>query len=291
MTSPLPQATRDLDRAQHDLDEFGYCLIEDAISQQDLADLRARLVEVAYDEVEAGTAFIDSGGSNQRVWALLNKGQEFRDLATNPVALQVMRRLIGDSAENMVMSGMRTTEADPSLPGFLLGSITANIAGPGNVDALHADQFYVPTPWPPYPLLANVAWMLDDYTAENGGTNVVPGSHKWARFPDVPRHDDQIPVEGNAGTALVFEGRTWHCTGTNQTNQKRHGILSYYCRGWLRTQENHTVSTRPNIVADASPILRRLLGLDTYGSLGMVDGIPGRLPPSLHHKRPTAAAP
>ena len=29
------------------------------------------------------------------------------------------------------------------------------------------------------PLVANMLWMLDDFTEENGGTLVIPGSHRW----------------------------------------------------------------------------------------------------------------
>ena len=58
--------------------------------------------------------------------------------------------------------------------GWLLSNIDANIAGPGgNPMFLHADQSFAPPPWPPWPMVANAMWMLDDFTDENGATRVV----------------------------------------------------------------------------------------------------------------------
>ena len=57
-------------------------------------------------------------------------------------------------------------------PMFLMSSITANITGPGGHPMyLHYDQDYVPGPWPPFPLVANIIWMLDDFTEGNGAVS------------------------------------------------------------------------------------------------------------------------
>lgn len=263
----LPPATDDLDRARADLDGYGCCLIADALSSDDLRALRQRLVDAAAEDVDAGRAFRDSGGANQRVWALLNRGQVFCNLATHAIALAMMDRALAPPSSGPAPNG--------DLPGYLLGSITANITGPGGEPMpLHADQSYVPHPWPPFPLVVNIAWMLDDFTEANGATRVVPGSHRVAAAPDRSADERAVPAEGAAGTALVFDGRLWHGTGRNTTtDRKRHGILTYYCRPWMRTQENHTVSTDPEVVAQATPALRRLLGFDLYWSLGMINGL------------------
>ncbi len=63
---------------------------------------------------------------------------------------------------------------------------------------LHADQGYVLPPWNG-PLVANLAWMLDDFTADNGATLVVPGSHLPNGRPDPLAHDEAIAAEALAG--------------------------------------------------------------------------------------------
>ena len=252
--------TTDLEGAQADLHEHGYCLVRDAIDSAAVADLRQRVADLAAAEIEADTDYVYEDGSNQRVWTLLNKGQVFIDLALHPLALQLMERLLGY--------------------GFLLSNIDANTAGPGGKPMfLHADQSFVPSPWPwPFPLVANVMWMLDDFTPDNGATRIVPGSHLRGGGPELaggPEDLRTVPVCAPAGTALVFDGRLWHQTGANTTaDERRHGILAYYCRPFMRQQENWFVSLAPEVLASAPDRLRQLLGWENYLSLGMIDGMP-----------------
>src|ERR1041385_3356401 len=142
------------------LDTEGYCIIENVLSRAEVAALRSRLEAQAEGERARGVAFHDGGPSrpNQRVWMLVNKGQVFRDLMLHPIVDALMGHLLG---------------AD-----YLLSSLTANIAAPGGEPmVLHTDQGYVGF-WTPKPVVANIAWMLDDFTAANGGTRLVPRSHQ-----------------------------------------------------------------------------------------------------------------
>jgi len=248
--------TTDYDRAKADLDQHGYCLIEGALPPDRVAALRARLIELAEAEIADGTDYVYDGGANQRVWTLLNKGEMFEELAPDALILRLMGHLLG--------------------PDFLLSNIDANIAGPGGTPMfMHADESFVPPPWPPYPLVANVMWMLDDFTPENGATRIVPGTHRLDHGPDWSNLPDTEPVCGPAGTAFVFEGRLWHQTGANVTkDERRHGILAYYCRPFIRQQENWFVSLSPEVLERATPALRHMLGWDHYLSLGMIDGMP-----------------
>lgn len=252
--------TSDLTQAKADLAEHGYCLLEGLASPDRVAELRGRLEELAAQEIADGTDYVYEDGANQRVWTLLNKGECFIDVALDPTVSSLMTELLGF--------------------GYLLSNIDANIAGPGgNPMFLHADQSFVPPPWPPYPLVANAMWMLDDFTPENGATRIVPGSHRRGEGP-IPTIDDSasVPVVAPAGTVMVFEGRLWHQTGANVTqDQRRYGILAYYCRPFMRTQESWHLSIDPAVL-DAHPELRPLLGYDLYFSLGMIDGMPRQGP-------------
>lgn len=266
----MPELTTDMDRARRDLDEHGFCLVADALKSADLCAVRARLVDVAARELASGEATIDSGGANQRVWQLLNRGAEFRDLAEHPVALDLMSALLGGHVPAHAQG------SDGGLPNFLLSNIASNIAGPGGLPQyVHADQVFVPLPWPSFPLTASVMWMLDDFTAANGATRVVPGTHTLCRNPTPDAAERTVPVEAPAGTALVFDGRVWHGTGANTTEDRRHGILAYYSVPWLRQQENHPVSVSNEVLATMTPTLRRLIGFDPYAFYGMIDGVRG----------------
>jgi hypothetical protein len=65
----------------------------------------------------------------------------------------------------------------------------------------------------------------------------------------------------------------WHGTGANVTaDTRRYGVLSYFCRPWLRPQENYTLSTEPGVLAAADRHLRELLGFRVWRTLGGVQG-------------------
>lgn len=248
--------TTDLERAEADLAEHGYCLIEGALEPERLEALRTRLDEQAAAEIADGTDYVYENGCNQRVWTLLNKGEVFVELAQDPVVLSLIEHLLGHQC--------------------LLSNIDANITGPGGPPMfLHADQSFAPPPWH-HCLVANCMWMLDDFTDENGATRIVPGSHKLLDGVDLSGPPPKtVAVEGPAGTAMVFDGRLWHQTGANRTaDERRRGILAYYCGPYMRQQENWFVSLEPEVLAAATPLLRRLLGWENYLSLGMVDGMP-----------------
>ncbi|MEU3752587.1 phytanoyl-CoA dioxygenase family protein [Streptomyces olivoreticuli] len=249
--------TNDVEKASRDLVEAGYCLVECPLPTAAFEKLRGRLREVAEQERENGTAFLYDGG-NQRVFSLLNKGEEFERNVQDPTVMLLMEEILGF--------------------GFLLSSTHANIAGPGGSRMhLHADQTFARPPWPPYPLVANSMWMLDDFTEDNGATRLVPGSHLLDRQPDYDRGEgntESVAVCAPAGSVMIFDGRLWHQTGANTTDRPRHGILNYYCRGYVRQQQNFFSGLREDVATRATPELRRLLGYENYFSLGMTDGLP-----------------
>jgi ectoine hydroxylase-related dioxygenase (phytanoyl-CoA dioxygenase family) len=158
-------------------------------------------------------------------------------------------------------------------PDFLLSSFTANISHPGGEPmSLHTDQGYVGF-WTPEPVVANIAWMLDDFTDANGGTRLAPGSHL---NPDVapanaPTLEDTLAAEGAAGSILCFDGRVWHGTGANRSQGSRHALLSYHCRPFIRQQENFMLSLDPAIRTAERPALLNRLGFATWAGLGRIE--------------------
>jgi len=257
---------RDLDErlapAFDKLERDGFAVIADVLSESHVARVRSRLVEVARRERAAGIDHDprwEDGPRNQRVFGLLNKGAEFVALVEHPIALALMEHLLD--------------------PMFLLSSITANITGPGGHPMyLHYDQDYMPQPWPQFPLVANIIWMLDDFTDQNGTTRFIPGSHRedhagWTPDAMNERRGETIGVAGRAGSLVCLDGRVLHQTGANTTSDElRHGVIAYYCQPWIRQQENASLSVLPATWPTLPTRVRQLVGVQMYKGLGCISG-------------------
>jgi ectoine hydroxylase-related dioxygenase (phytanoyl-CoA dioxygenase family) len=245
------------DEALHTLAEEGYCVVPGVLGAAETDELRDALDRAAGEDDTAGRASrYGPGQANQRVWALLNRGDSFARLASHPLALHFVRAHLG--------------------PDVLLSNLTANITAPGGdheIGRLHTDQGYLPEPWPQL-LAMNVAWFVDDFTFENGATLVVPGSHRSLAppsdvdlAPSAPAH-----LAGPAGSMAVWDGRLHHATGLNRTaDQRRRGVLATYCPPFIRGQENWTRSLDPAVLA-SHPELGALTGFDEWQTLGAVNG-------------------
>jgi hypothetical protein len=238
------------------LDEQGYCVIPGVLDDAEIERMRAALDRAAAEDDAAGTASrYGPGLVNQRVWALLNRGDEFAGLATHPLALEFVRARMG--------------------PDVLLGNFTANITAPGGdreIGRLHTDQGYLPGPWP-YILATNVSWFIDAFTEDNGATLVVPGTHEGGVDPTyelAPEAPAQLT--GPAGSMAVVDGRLHHSTGLNRTpDQKRRGILATFTPPFIRGQENWTRSLDPEVLR-RHPELSAITGFDEWMTLGGVNG-------------------
>ncbi|MBY8823561.1 phytanoyl-CoA dioxygenase family protein [Sphingomonas colocasiae] len=259
---PLPAPSRDMEQARRDLRETGCCIIPDLLSPDQVSDLLARTLEQAECERAAGIASCESGagrtayandGPNQRVWNLLNKGDAFAPIAEHPLILDLVRDVLGDD--------------------ILLSSLTANIAGKGGSEMfLHMDQGSLPAYFSE-PVVCNVAWILSGYSEEGGATRIIPNSHHLGyRRSEEMQGSATVAAAAPPGSALIFEGRIWHATGENLTDDPRVALLAFYSKPWLRQQENGVASIRDDVLAGASDTLKTLLGFRTWAALGGLDG-------------------
>ena len=118
---------------------------------------------------------------------------------------------------------------------------------------------------------------LVDFTAENGATRVVPGSHRWdwERMP-TPRTSPIAAMP--AGSGVIYLGSTLHGGGPNTTaDQWRRGMHLSYVLGWLRTEENHYLATPPEIARTLPRHAQELLGYAAHDALQQGGGYLGAL--------------
>lgn len=107
----------------------------------------------------------------------------------------------------------------------------------------HVDYPYHDIPsscWSDIPMSAQVLWLLDDFTVENGGTHIVPGSHMFRAFPsDKNMHDKHIEiVQYPKGSVVISHGAWWHSQGCNTTKESRTCLLGTYVQKWLASKDD-----------------------------------------------------
>jgi ectoine hydroxylase-related dioxygenase (phytanoyl-CoA dioxygenase family) len=245
-----------LDRIEAD----GYTIVEDAIEPALVLELRdaIRRLERELDLRPLETAA--EGIATLRMYNLLAKDSVFQSMPVHPSVLPLVERLLDR--------------------GCLLSGMTAIDIGPGEVEQpMHGDDIvmtrHLPPPHPP--MMITSMWALTDFTAANGGTRFVPGSHLFSARPDVPGALDEVDVralEMRAGSVMVFHGSLWHGGGANTTSDDhRLGVNVQYCPGFVRQQQNPYLGIPADIAATFDDRLLELLGYRLYkGIMGHVDG-------------------
>lgn len=87
------------------------------------------------------------------------------------------------------------------------------------------------------PLLLNTLVMLDEFTADNGATYMLSGSHRAAEKPsDEAFYARAERAVGPAGSVLVFNSNVWHAGGNNTTERARRSVTPMYCRPFIKQQ-------------------------------------------------------
>lgn len=259
-------------------------MIPDVLDEALVNEARGRVLAQAKAERAAALDFeypADAADDvNQWVYQLLNKGEVFRQLPVHPVAATLATHLLG---------------AD-----YLLSTLDSHVTYPNNKPmSLHADQWWMPPPMTPGqnyvrqgditrtsgpkgrpdpathpitgPLILNIMWMMTDFTATNGATRLVPGSHLSGCIPTADETYDEVVAEGPAGSIVAWDGRTWHGSGLNTSDGARVGVTTYFSGPMIRSLGNQVYGTRRDVLAELDPALRRLIGLMPWNSYGMTD--------------------
>jgi hypothetical protein len=233
----------------------GYVILPDLLSPAELDAIRAG-VPPLLDRVGRNNF---EGHTTQRVYSVLNKTRSCDVIADHPRVLALLDRLF--------------------LPNYLLSMLQViNILPGEEAQMLHTDDGFYPIPRPRAALGAATIWAIDDFTAENGATDIVPGSHTWGdRIPDGT--EERRPVVMSAGSCVFFVGTLWHGGGANRSDAPRLALTAQYCEPWLRPQEAFTLSMTRDTVRAVSEDIRRMLGYSIHPPfIGQVDGMhPKRL--------------
>ncbi len=207
----------DVDQAVFELDLYGFTVLPSVIPEAvaariavliDAADERIG-IEYAYDEAYA-----------RLVPCVPALAPECMALIDHPRVLAVLERVLG--------------------PDIVLGSMNSRIVRPGDPDqGLHSDIPAVHRRTIGAPVMLQAVWMIDGFTAENGATRVVPGSHRHVESypPQAMTIPHAVSPMGSAGSVMIFNGQCWHGGGANRSQARRRAVFGHYRVGaWMRFQ-------------------------------------------------------
>ena len=234
------------------LDEHGYVVLEQALTPDQANALRDRSAELLEEEKAAGGEHVYHDGKSQRVWSLLHKGRIYEEMIQLPQVLELQEHLLGEDC--------------------VLSSFTVNLIGPGSPAGNLHDDYKLgscfPKPLPTAAFFSNTIYVLDDFTPENGATQMVPGSYKRGYGPDPEKqYDDVIQLSARKGDIVIFHGATWHASGANLSKRERMILLGFFCRSFIKPQQDNFKLVGPDIEERATPTLKRLLGFDSQPRL------------------------
>ena len=235
--------TFDLDAHAAAMERDGYTVIRDFMDAARLAEVR-RVLGFYLGSHSGRNPF--EGHSTERVYTLVARGRVFWDIVLDERVLALCDRFM--------------------LPGCLLTASQAICIRPGEKpqDFHHDDTFYtVPRPRPMISISTIAA--VDAFTAENGGTEIIPGSHLWGGdWREQAAAAKPSTLAMPAGACVVFSGTLVHRGGANRSAAARLAFSNQYCQPWARQQENFLQGVPLDVARQMPPRLQEMLGYSIY---------------------------
>lgn len=179
------------------LDRDGFTVVPGALDARWLERLRLAFEHAPAQRDGTQHVTLDEATPELAAWTALKQ---------HPVVLATARHVLGPTFT------VRDLHGRNPLPGFGQQGLHADW-----MERADATQFFVVT----------AIWMIDAFTAENGATRLVPGTHRLPRA--VPKrlaqpssvHPEERIATGDAGSVLVFNGHTWHAGRRNDSRGPR----------------------------------------------------------------------
>ncbi len=254
------------------LDADGFTILEALLPARDLQTYRDAL-EPQFARRAFGRNVFE-GRKTERIYTLPAVHPVFADLAAHPLVMALCDALLA--------------------PNYLLTAAQAIRIHPGeDAQPLHFDDSFYPFPRPRAPISLATICAVDDFTAENGATEVIPGSHRWgdvaprgvvgadhfAQRTTYGRTSDSAlrlggagdvvdatpqPVCMRAGSVVLFVGTLWHRGGANRSQAPRLALTYQYCEPWARQQENFTLAIAPDVARAMPERVQELLGYSIH---------------------------
>ena len=217
----------------------GFCIVEDVIPARQVDEIRDAVVAAQrahHEEAEAELARTRARGHRIGVEGVavlkqvINATQCFAPHLADARVLGVAESFFGEFVR------ISCTDCVINLPGNGRGYWHAD--WPYNA----TNSTHVRAPYPDAIMHLSSIWMLTRFTAGNGATLVLPGSHRFDNNPaagamptvdrDAP-HPSERQATAPAGSVLLYDSRLWHAVAPNRSDESRVALIVRYAPWWL----------------------------------------------------------
>lgn len=221
------------------LAEYGGCIVEGLLDHQLcdqlIADFTPHLETMPWGLDELGYKSDFYGSRTKRLHGLFSKSTNMVDVLTHHNILPVAQKfLLGNNKSRDIR--LSNTE--------LMVLAEHQDAQEFHTDggSWHRAQAQEKEAGEEILVSTNIA--LTEFTATNGATRVVPGSHLWPADRK-PMPDETCQAVMPKGAALFYSGNVIHSGGSNTDAVTRIGLYLGYVVSWLRPLENQLVTNEP----------------------------------------------
>ena len=240
------------------LERDGVVVIRDIASPETMGRLLADIGPALEAEKPGGGEFF--GYRSKRVGGIVSRTPVFSELIVDPLLLGL--------ADAVLLPNCETYQ----IP--LSGLVQVWKGGepqPLHRDTVGYDPYLKLGPGVPE-IVLSAMWAVSDFSADNGATRFARGSHLWE--PERKATDaDIVQAVMPRGSVALWLGATLHGMAVNHTDTPRTGMVSGYCVGWLRQEENQYVVCPPDIAATLPEKVQQLIGYRAHSPrLGWVEG-------------------
>jgi ectoine hydroxylase-related dioxygenase (phytanoyl-CoA dioxygenase family) len=237
-----------LRKALESLRQLGYALVEGVLDVDQVERTRTRMYEVQQairDDI--GAERLERAGELGVLRLMGAYDEHFLSLLELPELLELVDGTVSPTAVMHLQNGF-----------ILPPQPEGNGRGGTFQQSFHRD---FPRYLNGYVCSINTLLALDDFTEQNGGTIVVPGTHQRPDRPDDGFLEAAAEsVECPAGSAIVFDSTLWHAAGVNRSGRDRVGINQQFTRSFFKQQVDYVRALGDDVVERQPERVQQLLG-------------------------------
>ncbi len=200
----------------------GYTLVKNVFSKKDCEKAKIKIDQIYKVQVKEfgnNEKLLTSINENNLVRMPLIYDKFFLKFIFNKKILDVLNKAFG---ENFILN---------------LQNCPINRANDKHFGAVwHRDlsyQHFVPS----RPIAISALVCVDEFTKENGGTCIIPYSHKFEKFPSSKFSlNNEIKIEAEVGDVFMFDSLLFHRAGENNTDVDRKLIVQVFTLPFIKQQ-------------------------------------------------------